>query len=161
MNGSREALLQPTLSQDAPPVSAPYSVQAMFFSGFFGGPFAALALLALNSFRLRRLGRDLPAFAACLIGVLLIGWALQGMGLAAAAPLREWLQANLGERSYRYLYRFLALLIVGVGYLLHRREQRNTDLLGITRPNGWIAGALCTVAGAALLAGFIALLPRG
>lgn len=161
MNGSREGLLQPTLSEDAQPIAAPYSVQATFFTGFFGGPFAALALIAVNSSRLQRLGRDLPALAACMIGVLLIGWALQGSGLAVAAPIRDWVAANLGERNYRFVYRFLALLIVGVGWLLHRREHRNTDLLGLARPNGWIAGALCAVAGGAVLAAFIALLLRG
>jgi hypothetical protein len=161
MNGSREGLLQPTLGQDAQPAAAPYSVQATFFTAFFGGPFAALALIAVNSSRLKRLGRDLPALAACLMAVVLLGWVLQGSGLAAAAPLRDWLDANVGERNYRYVYRFLALLIVGIGYLLHRREQRNTDLLGLARPNGWIAGAICGVGGAAVLAAFIAFLLRG
>lgn len=161
MNESREGLLQPTLGQDARPAAAPYSVQTTFLTGFFGGPFAAIALMALNSSRLQRLGRDLPALAICLLGVVLIGWALQGSGLAAAAPIRDWLDANLGVSNYRYVYRFLALLIVGVGYLLHQHQQRNTDLLGLDRPNGWIAGSLCSVAGIATLTVFLAFLKRG
>jgi hypothetical protein len=161
MSESREGLLQPTLGRNVEPVAAPYSVQATFLTAFFGGPFAAIALTALNSSRLQRLGRDVPALAACLLGVLLIGWTLQGPEVTAAASIRDWLAANLGERNHRYVYRFAALLIAGAGYLLHQREQRNTDLLGLARPNGWIAGALCTVAGAAILAGYIAFLLRG
>lgn len=156
MNASREGLLQPTLGQDARPAAAPYSVQATFFTGFFGGPFAAIALIALNAARLRRLGRDWIALLACLIGALLIGWALNGP-VPSAAPVRDWLTATLGERSDRYVYRLIALLIVGVGFLLHRREQRNTDMLGLQRPNGWIAGLICTGAGFVLMVGFLVL----
>ncbi len=71
--------------------------------------------------------------------------------------MREWLSANLGASHQRYAFRFVALAIVGVGYLLHRREQRNADLLGLSRPNGWKAGVLCGLIGWAVLVGFIAL----
>jgi hypothetical protein len=159
MNASREGLLQPTLGQNAQPAAAPYSVQATFFTGFFGGPFAAIALIVLNSSRLRRLRQDWPALAACVAGVLIAGWALHGTA-PAVAPLRDWINTAFGERSYRYVYRLVALLIVGAGYLLHRKEQRNTDLMGLERPNGWVAGGLCTLAGVAVLAGFLALVLR-
>lgn len=157
-DGSRERLLQPTLGQDARPASAPYSVQATFFTGFFGGPFAAAALVAINSSRLQRLHRDWPALAASLLLVLALCWALYGHGPALVAPARDWLRDNLGQNNYRIVYRLLAFLILGVGYLLHRREQRNADLLGIKRPNGWIAGTACALGGGALFVGFYALL---
>ncbi len=152
MNASGDDLLQPTLGAEARPADAPYSVQATFFTGFFGGPFAAIALVATNSVRLRRASRDWPVFVACLFAIFAVGWLLHGSA-PAFAPLREW----LGERNFRYAYRLVALIIVGVGYLLHRKEQRNTDLLGLSRPNGWIAGGLCVLGGAALLAGLIGL----
>lgn len=151
MNASRDGLLQPTLGGDARPAAAPYSVQATFFTGFFGGPFAAIALALVNSSRLRRLGRDWPVLAACLIAVIFAGWVIHGAA-PAAAPVRDWLNSTLGQNGARYAYRLVALMIVGVGYLLHRREQRNTDLLGLSRPNGWIAGVLCIAGGLALLA---------
>lgn len=153
MSASRERLLQPTLGSDAPPVAAPYSVQATFFTGFFGGPFAAIALIAINAYRLRRSGRDWPALAACLIATLFVAWGLHSSA-PAFAPVRDWLTSTLGESSHRYAHRFAALVIVGVGYLLHRKEQRNTDLMGLARPNGWIAGGLCAVIGGVLLAIF-------
>jgi hypothetical protein len=155
MNASREGLLQPTLGSDARPAAAPYSVQATFFTGFFGGPFAAIALIAINTSRLRRLGRDWPALAACLIATLFMLWVLHGPA-PVFAPVRDWLTGTLGPTSHRYAHRFVALIIVGVGYLLHRREQRNTDVFGLSRPNGWIAGALCAVGGGALQAALIA-----
>lgn len=156
MNQSREQLLQPTLGQDAPPSAAPYSIQSTLFTGIFGGPFAALALIGLNSSRLQRLGRDVPALAACFLAVVLTAWILHGPGVGAALPVREWLASALGKGRSTYIYRLLSLLIVGVGYLLHRREQRNTDLLGLSRPNGWIGGTVCVLIGAVILAACVA-----
>lgn len=155
MHASREDLLRPTLGADAGPAAAPYSVQATFFTGFFGGPVAAIALLAINSSRLRRLGRDWWVFAACLIATIVFAWMLHG-STPAFAPARDWLTSTIGEKPHRHAYRLVALIFVGIGYLLHRREQRNTDLLGITRPNGWVAGGLCTLGGVVLLAGLVA-----
>jgi peptidoglycan hydrolase-like protein with peptidoglycan-binding domain len=66
LSGPREDLLQPTLT-GAAPAAAPYSVQTTFLTGFFGGPFAALAILAMNSFRLRRLARDALVWGALLV----------------------------------------------------------------------------------------------
>jgi len=155
MNASREGLLQPTLGADARPAAAPYSVQATFFTGFFGGPFAAIALVAVNSSRLRRLSRDWPVLAACLIAAIFMGWVIHGSA-PAVSPMRDWLSSVMGQNSARYAHRLVALIIVGVGYLLHRREQRNTDVLGLSRPNGWIAGGLCILGSLALMAAVIA-----
>lgn len=155
MNASREDLLQPTLGAAARPADAPYSVQATFFTGFFGGPFAAIALVAVNSSRLRRLGRDWLVLAACLIAAIAVGWMIHGSA-PAVMPMRDWLSSVMGQNSARYVHRLVALIIVGVGYLLHRREQRNTDILGLSRPNGWIAGAVCILGSLALMAVLIA-----
>lgn len=149
MNASRDSLLNPTLGDDARPAAAPYSTQATFFTGFFGGPFAAVALTAINSWRLRRMGRDWPVLLACLLAGLLAIWVLHG-STPAFAPVPAWWTGTFGNNSLRYAHRLVALILVGVGYLLHRKEQRNTDVLGITRPNGWIGGGLCTLGGFAL-----------
>lgn len=155
MNASREGLLRPTLSQETRLAAAPYSVQTTFFTAFFGGPFAAIAILAINSVRLRRVLRDLPVLAATLLLVVGGGWAL--LASTTGTPAREWLDAMLGKGSFRYVYRLVALVIVGIGYFLHRRAQRNAALLGVQRPNGWIAGAICAIAGTVVLIAFIAL----
>ena len=149
MNMSREDLLQPSLANDSAPAAAPYSVRTTFLTGFFGGPFAAIAILATNSVRLRRVFRDLPVILVS-AAVLLVGsWALQKT--AGGAVARQWLDETIGANNLRYVYRLLALMIVGCGYLLHRQEQINSDLVGLKRPNGWIAGLICIVGGFVLL----------
>src|SRR5690606_2809697 len=122
LDASREALLQPTLGAEARPAAAPYSVQATFFTGFFGGPFAAIALIAVNAWRLRRLSRDWVVLAACLSAMIFIAWLLHGSA-PAFAPVRDWLHGMIGKNTFRFGYRLVALLIVGIGYLLHRKEQ--------------------------------------
>lgn len=55
---SREDLLQPTLGTAKPP-EAIYSARALFFTAFFGGPFAIIFLSALNARLLGHLNTDL------------------------------------------------------------------------------------------------------
>ncbi|MCW5621944.1 MAG: hypothetical protein KIS79_12635 [Burkholderiales bacterium] len=148
MNSPREDLLRPSLSGGDSPVSAPYSMQTTFLTGFFGGPFAAIAIFAINSFRLRRISRDLPVGIGMLLVVLLGMWVLHRTAPGGAAL--AWLEASLGSRSIRFVHQMAGLLIVGAAYLLHRREQRNSDLLGLKRPNGWVAGIACILLGTAL-----------
>lgn len=157
MTLSREALLQPTLSENSP-TAAPYSIQATFFTGFFGGPLAALAILALSSLRLRRLARDALVYLALLLLTVVGSWALYKT--AAGAAVRDWLGAHLGTSYLRYTFRFVALIIVGLGYLLHRREHRNADLVGLARPNGWIAGIFCIFLGILFHVGLLFLIDR-
>ncbi|HKE95139.1 MAG TPA: hypothetical protein VKB34_12585 [Povalibacter sp.] len=145
MTISREELLQPSLS-DEQPAAAPYSVRTTFLSGFFGGPFGALAISMTNSVRLRRVSRDVPLWLGLLALTLGGAWALHHA--ASAAGIRAWMMTNSGANIVRLVYRVAGVLIVGLGYLLHRREQRNTDLRAIERPNGWIAGLACIVLGA-------------
>ena len=157
MSASREELLRPTLSEHTQ-TAAPYSIQATFFSGFFGGPFAALAIVGWSAARLRRLPRDLPILGLLLALVLFAGWAWHATdaGLALQAAFAE----KFGSGSVRFAYRLTGLLIVGAGYLLHRREQRNAELVGMKRPNGWIGGIACIVIGSAATLGYALLLSR-
>ena len=54
-------------------------------------------------------------------------------------------QFALGAASY--LHRLIGLALFGLGYALHRKEQRSADTMGLDRPNGWIAGLVCIAAG--------------
>ena len=155
MSGPREDLLQPTLTGTAP-AAAPYSVQTTFLTGFFGGPFAALGILAMNSFRLRRVSRDALIWSALLVAIAIGGWLL--FHSAAGADVRSWFTDQFGHRAASFAGHALGLAIVGVGYLLHRREQVNTDLMGLTRPNGWIGGIGCIVIGMALSIAFVTII---
>ena len=47
MDETREALLQPSLSGAGTHSAAPYSMQAVFITAFFGGPLALLVLTQL------------------------------------------------------------------------------------------------------------------
>lgn len=157
MGASREDLLRPTLSEHAP-AAAPYSIQTTFFTGFFGGPFGALAIIGWNAARLRRLARDLPILAALFALIVGAGWALHTT--AAGGDLQAAIADKFGSGSLRFVYRLMGLLVVGMGYLLHRREQRNADLVGMERPNGWIGGIACIVIGSAAMIGYGLLLSR-
>lgn len=158
MSTSQHDLLKPTLDRSDPASIAPYSVQAMFLVGFFGGPLAALAITGLNSYRLRRFPRDLPWLAALAVVVIALSWFF--FISSAGLPAREWIDEAMGARGPRLLSRFFALVLVGVGFLMHRREQRNADLLGIKRPNGWIGGTICLIAGGVAFALFLMALQR-
>jgi uncharacterized membrane protein len=148
-------LLQPTLTGTAR-TAAPYSVQTTFLTGFFGGPFAALAILAMNSFRLRRVSRDALVWSALLVSLAIGGWLL--FHSAAGADVRGWFTDKFGGRAARFTGQALGLAIVGVGYLLHRREQVNADLMGLARPNGWIGGIGCIVIGMAVSIAFLTII---
>src|SRR5262249_39204793 len=82
----RDELLRPSLG-DAVAARAPYSVRTTFLTAFFGGPLAALAIIVLNSVRLRRWLPDLPVLGVVLAGfiafVLALYWTEWGGGLRA------------------------------------------------------------------------------
>jgi hypothetical protein len=155
MSTHRDDLLQPTLTGESQAL-APYSVQTTFLTGFFGGPFAALAILATNSVRLRRISRDAALLAAILVAVVAGGWLL--FHSAAGANVRSWFVEQFGTTAARFSRQGIGLVIVGIGYLLHRREQVGADLAGLTRPNGWVAGLLCAIFGAMLFIAFVAII---
>jgi hypothetical protein len=154
LSAPREDLLRPTLTGTAR-TAPPYSVQTTFLTGFFGGPFAALAILAINSFRLRRISRDAIVWSALLVMLAVGGWLL--FHSVAGADVRAWFTDQFGSRAARFAGQALGLAVVGVGYLLHRREQVNADLMGLTRPNGWIGGIGCIVIGMVVSVAFLTL----
>jgi hypothetical protein len=155
LSGPREDLLQPTLTGNAR-AAAPYSVQTTFLTGFFGGPFGALAICATNSVRLRRVSKDVAVWVVLLAALALGGWLL--FHSTAGADVRSWFTDQFGGRAARFSGQASGLAIVGIGYLLHRKEQVNADLMGLTRPNGWIGGALCIVFGIMLSVAYISIL---
>jgi len=140
----REDLLQPSLGASDVLV-APPSTQAMFLTSFFGGPAAAVAVIAVASHRLRRLWLDLPLLLLLLIAPLaLIAW----VRLAnSSAGFRAWLTDALGESGVTYLYRAMALLCFAIGYWMHREAHRNSNLVGLKHPNGWLVGIPCILFG--------------
>jgi hypothetical protein len=140
MSMSREELLRPSLSSGVI-AKAPYSVRATFLTAFFGGSVAAIAITAVNSGRLRRFRRDLAVLALMLVAVLVFRMALiytdWGRGFVV------WLTELAGTRGLAYFDRLLGLALFGLGYALHRKEQRGADFVGLERPNGWLAGLAC------------------
>jgi hypothetical protein len=142
MTTSRDELLRPSLG-DTDAMRAPYSVRTTFLTAFFGGPLAALAIIALNSVRLRRWLPDLPALGVVLVGFIGLVFALDRTDWGGS--LRAYLYGMAGERALTYLFRVIALGFFGLGYALHRKEQRSADLVGMARPNGWIAGIACAI----------------
>lgn len=146
MSLSREELLQSSLG-DRPITRAPYSVRTAFITSFFGGPFAAIGIIGANSVRLQRWRQDLLP-----LGFILAATA----GFFASLHLTAWgedlgnyLFTLAGQRVVPYLSRVIALAIFGIGYALHRKEQRSADFMGLDRPNGWIGSLACIVGGAA------------
>ena len=156
-SGDLDALLEPSLEQDqaARPI---YSVKAMFFVAFFGGPLGVTFFSALNSKRLGRLRRDLPIFAAAVLAIaaavyLYAELAFEGGMLALAADRRQEL-----VRHYRWLSRGIAILLCGAFYLLHRGAHRAQALVGDDPPSPWRAGIACAVADVVLRGGTMLLL---
>jgi hypothetical protein len=145
---SRDDLLQPVLGDTSSTSAAPYSVKTVFLTAFFGGPLAAVAILATNSYRLRRIYRDLPMLLLGVALFLISGWIIYRT--SAGMVIRDWLTQTLGQRGIQYSFRLEALVIAAGGYLMHRQEQRTSDLLGLKRPNGWIGGLACLALGIVL-----------
>lgn len=137
-------LLQPSLSARTVR-RPPYSLRAGFLASFFGGPAAALGMAALNAHRAGRLPRDLAWLLPALLAWLLFEawWAATPSG----QQFNEGLQAVLGASGPRYLERGLGLLGFALAYVLHRSEQQAADMMGLERPNGWVAGVALVVAG--------------
>jgi hypothetical protein len=150
MSLSRDELLRPSLGGSRI-AKAPYSVRTTFLAAFFGGPFAAVAITALNSLRLQRLGRDALPLTAALIAYLAFLTAL--MATEWGDALVESVKALAGKQAFAYVDRLIALALFGLGYMLHRKEQRSADFMDMPRPNGWIAGLACIVGGHLVLFG--------
>jgi hypothetical protein len=90
---------------------------------------------------MKRVARDAPVWIAMLAAIAGGWWLLNHTD--AGAGVQAWLSGQLGRSGARFGYRIAALVLVGIGYLVHRREQRAATLAGLDRPNGLIAGLLC------------------
>ena len=158
MDNSRDELLRPTLS-DLKGAKAPYSVGTTLLTSFFGGPFAAIAMTFVNSLRLQRIKRDIIPLALVSIGyiafIVALYWTDWGSGI------RTEIVGFLGERGIVIFIRAIGLLLVGLGYLLHRKEQRSADFMGLKRPNGWIGGLACLAVGVILQVALLTILLSG
>jgi hypothetical protein len=138
---THDDLLQPSLNTADAQRKAIYSTTAGYLTAFIGGPFAAIAMAAINSGRLRRLARDaVPLAVAILLSI--------GLYAFFARP-EHFAQAGLEftDRSARFGARLFALLLFGAFWLLHKRYYRGAELLGLEQPNPWVGGIACVVFG--------------
>lgn len=137
-------LLQPSLTgARAEPVSL-YSLHAAFFTSFFGGPFAALAIFGINSQRLGRLGRDVPLYAACAVVFFLLLWWQHRLGG------NELLVERFGRSGPQFVFRLAGLACFAAGWLAHRSYHRNAAVMGLSPPRGFVTGVVCVAIGVVL-----------
>jgi len=99
--------------------------------------------------------RDLVPLALAL-GVFL-GLTYVLAGTSWGAGLRASLENSGGAHAVAIVYRALAAAFWGLGFVLHRREQRTADFVGFDRPNGWVVGLACVAGGIILQIALIAL----
>lgn len=136
-----EDLLRPTLADTEAPVAL-YSLQAFYLTGFFGGPFAAVAFWGLNAQRLGRLRRELPWL---LLFTLLT--------FAVLVALELWLPSAGGRPisfTERVLVRLYALGIVGTAWFRWRARYRAMQVTGLQSPNGTLPAIACILLGVVL-----------
>lgn len=142
----RSMLLQPSLSAPGQvPRAAPYSATTGYISSFFGGPYAALIVVALNVHRLGRWREDATWLAFGL--ALALAWSLWLPGLTVFADIDAILRAALGQGAWRYAERAFSLGLFAVLHWRHRRIDRASDLFALNRPSGWVAGLAAIVCG--------------
>jgi len=142
----RGDLLQPSLGQRGqPPRAAPFSTTTGFVSSFFGGPFAALIISALNVHRCGRWKADAPWLALVLL--LALAWSAWLPSTSFYASWHASVVGALGRSGWRYAGQVVALALYGLMYWRHRGEDRAADLFGLKRPNGWLGGLIATAAG--------------
>jgi hypothetical protein len=141
----RHELLRPSLDGSSPIAAAPYSQQTGMWSAFFGGPLAAVAMIGINARRVGRTRSDMVWVIA--LAVAYVAWTYFLHATPAGEQARSTLVGWLGPRGPAYLDRFIALMVFLLGMLLHRSEQRSSDLFDLKRPNGWVMGIGLIVAG--------------
>lgn len=143
-------LLTPVLQAERPPEPV-YSVRAQFFTAFFGGPFAILALSALNANLLGRLRADLWRYGLAAIVSFAV---VAGLAYAVVAdPRPVWVADTFGDqasRAVRWGGRAYALILWYLLYLPYRRHHRAAETMCVEPRNPWKAAGACVV-GAVLM----------
>ncbi|MES1196189.1 MAG: hypothetical protein ABUL58_04505 [Steroidobacter sp.] len=147
MNSAREDLLRPVLDSTQLK-AAPYSMRATLLTSFFGGPFAAIGMVAANAYRLARLKREWSTIMVMLL-LYVLGMRVLLHSASGRAFVEQWTNL-ISDYNLQILYRLVALAICGYGYLMHRNEHRGASLAGIQRPNPWLVAMTCGVAGLGL-----------
>jgi hypothetical protein len=145
-------LLTPTLSAAHEQAPAIYSLTALVLTAFFGGPFAVIALTAMNSQRLDRVGHDLPVLVFQLAATVLLLYLLVRAGQVSPVSFIEL----PGDRLL--LIKAWALVLFGMSAALHGRFQRNMGVSPTPRPNPWPAGIACVLGGNAVTQAVIRLI---
>ncbi len=146
-------LLEPTLAH-APPTRPLYSPRAGFFVAFFGGPFAAVGLGALNSRRIGKLQRERWLLLALALLWAVLFSALQSPHVAGLLP--AWLTT---PRSVRYATQIAGLACYGLIHQLHKQAQAAAALRDQPAPSAWLPG-LATVVSAWALTFVLAVVVR-
>lgn len=129
-------LLTPSLARGSG-VNKGLSTQAWFFTGFFGGPFIGLAFLGCHAFYLRRIRQDLPVLLVMFLATAVLV-VLNSRGLLPGDPSLS-----------RYVPRALALILVGLYWLLHRKSQKALESMDLIA-SPWKAVGISIVAGIGL-----------
>ncbi|NHZ87863.1 hypothetical protein F2P45_02280 [Massilia sp. CCM 8733] len=135
----RESLLTPSLSPSAAPAANLYSVQSSFVLAFFGGPFAIILYSALNSWKLRR-----PLDALLYVAGLALAVSYLVAFMTGYAPLARLIDL-IGGSAADALWRALALALMGIVYLMHRKQHRSAALFASTTPSPWIPAIACAL----------------
>ena len=131
-------LLKPSLSPERDVPAAIYSVQAVFFTSFFGGPVASALITLVNAHRLHRLARDWPLALIAFTLMVVLRWAVSRHALS-------WLDHILAGRTESVLNGIAGLAFFGLGYALHAPYYRSQSLLDLPAPNGLMVGLLCVL----------------
>lgn len=147
MAHARQDLLTPTLSEGHRPVRL-YSPTALFYTSFFGGPFAAIAFSALNSRNLDRLAADARWYALAAIGA--VAWFVGSVYLIQYAEIIPPDLMGDGARTTRIFMRGFGLLLWGGFYFLHRSIHRANNLVGADPLSPWRAAIGCILAAMAI-----------
>ncbi len=115
-----------------------FSMRALVWVSFLGGPFSALMFGGLNASKWRKLQTDWPLFA---LFALISALATVGLGL----------QTALDVRMTRLVLRGLGPCIAGLLWLRYIRSFKAQEYSNLPEESPWRAGILCVVLGGLVL----------
>lgn len=135
-----ERLLQPSLSGDTGQLQPIYSATTMVLTAFFGGPFAIVAIAAINSERLQRTAQDVVWFIVAAIASVALIHLLYGDASFAGAAVARSIEP-------RILLKAFSLALFAAFYALHRRAHRSMRFTELQAPSPWRTAIGCAVLG--------------